>query len=83
MYRLHVGWLCTYVLILLSLLAAELYGLAGREHAEWTLTHNTVALVQRAPWMAVPVIALLLWLLLHFGLRLLPVLLGRPPITWI
>lgn len=83
MYRLHVGWLCTYLLILLALLVAEIYALSASTLQEWSLTHNVTALVQRAPWMSVPIMLFLLWLFLHFGFRLVPVLMDRPPITWI
>jgi hypothetical protein len=80
-HDLHIGWTATYLLILILLLMAEMYAVgAGRG---WALTTNTMALVERANWLGVPVLAFMLWLLVHFALRLVPIMLGREPITWL
>jgi len=81
MYKLHVGWFSTYMLILILLLVVEMYAVGAGKH--WSLTENTVAVVQRAPWVGVPILLFLLWLLVHFGFRLVPVMLGKPPMNWL
>lgn len=81
MHKLHVGWTSLYFLILLCLLVAEMYAVGSGKG--WALTTNTMALVERAPWVGAPILLFLLWLLVHFGLRLIPIMMGKPPITWI
>jgi hypothetical protein len=81
MYQLHVGWTGTYMIIIILLLMAEMYAVGAGKH--WSLTENTVAVVQRAPWLGVPILLFLAWLLFHFAIRLVPVMLGREPITWL
>lgn len=81
MHTLHVGWTSTYILILLLLLSAEMYAVgAGRG---WALTTNTMAVVERAHWVGVPILLFLLWLFVHFALRLIPIMVGKPPLTWL
>ena len=78
--QLHVGWMSLYTLILIALLIAEMYAVGtGKGYA---LTTNTIALCQRAPWMTVPIMLFLIWLPLHFGFRLIPILFSKQPIYW-
>ena len=79
--RLHIGWAFTYLFILLALFGAEMYAI-GR-NSEYALTNVTTALVREAPWVAVPIMTFLIWLAIHFGIRLVPILFGREPMTWL
>ena len=79
--KLHIGWAFTYLFILLPLFGAEMYAI-GR-NSEYALTNVTTSLVREAPWVAVPVMVFLMWLTVHFGIRLIPILFGREPMTWL
>ena len=79
--KLHIGWAFTYLFILLLLFGAEMYAI-GR-NSEYALTNVTTALVKEAPWVAWPITIFLLWLFVHFAIRLVPVAFGREPMTWL
>ncbi len=80
-HQLHVGWMSLYTLILIALLTAEMYAVGAGKG--WSLTENVTALVERAPWMAVPITLFLVWLAVHFAIRLVPILFGHEPMYWI
>ena len=81
LFKLHVGWFSLYTVILILLLMAEMYAIGARR--QWSLTENTCAVVERAHWVGIPVLLLLLWLLVHFSIRLIPIMLGKPPMHWV
>ena len=80
-FTLHVGWMSTYTMILIALLCAEMYAVGANRG--WALTTNVMAIVERAPWVAWPIVVFLAWLFLHFGFRLIPMAFGRPPLMWL
>jgi hypothetical protein len=79
--KLHIGWAFTYLFILLLLFGAEMYAVGqGNRRA---LTNATTDLVKEAPWVAWPICAFLLWLFIHFAIRLVPIAFGKEPMTWL
>lgn len=79
--KLHIGWAFSYLFILLVLFGFEMFAI-GR-NSQYALTNVTTSLVREAPWVAVPIMLFLVWLAVHFGIRLVPILFGREPMTWI
>jgi hypothetical protein len=77
----HTGMAFTYLFILISLLGAEMYAV-GRGN-RMALTNVTTDLVRGAPWVAWPICLFLIWLFVHFAIRLLPLAFGREPMTWL
>jgi hypothetical protein len=77
----HTGWAFTYLFILIALLMAEMYAVgAGNRRA---LTNVTTDLVRGAPWVGWVVSLFLLWLFIHFSIRVIPIACGREPFTWL
>lgn len=79
--KLHIGWAFTYLFILLPLLMSEMYAL-GRGNRR-ALTNVTTDLVKEAPWVGWVITAFLFWLFIHFAIRLIPIALGKEPMTWL
>lgn len=80
-FKLHVGWLSFYAILFMIGVIGEMYAVGAGKG--WSLTENVMALVERAPWMSVPLVLFLFWLFVHFALRLIPIALGLDPIRWI
>ena len=79
--KLHIGWAFTYLFILLVLFGAEMYAIG--KNSQYALTNVTTSLVKEAPWVTVPIMLFLVWLAIHFGIRLIPILLGKEPMTFL
>jgi len=71
-FELHVGWFSAYMLILVLLLAFEMYAVGATSH--YTLTRNLLAVVERAPWTGIIVLAFLTWLWVHFAIPIIGIL---------
>ena len=74
-WDLHVSWFSLYMTLLILILMAEMYAVGA--NLDWTLTRNTLAVVERAPWVGVIVVGFLGWLFFHFAIPIVGIWLRR------